>query len=89
MLHPKILINMTRIIQLLNFIIYALLFVTGDAAFVIGSAVTAVAAGRVKFSFDPVQGKEVAAVLEFPVRTIAIAGGRLHFDLVGVAVVAE
>lgn len=61
----------------------------GDAAFVISSAVAAVAAGRVEFAFDPVQGEEVAAMLEFPVGAIAIAGGRLHFNLVGVTVIAE
>ena len=62
---------------------------TRAAAFVIASAVAAVATGRIKFSFDLVQGYEVAAMLEFPVGAVAIAGGRFHFDLVGVAVVAE
>lgn len=62
---------------------------TGDAAFVIGPAVAAVAAGRIKLPFNFVQGDEIAAMREIPVRTIAIAGGRLHFDLVGMAVVAE
>ena len=60
-----------------------------DAAFVVAPAVAAVATGRVKFSFDLVQGYEVATMLEFPVGAVAIAGGRFHFDLVGMAVVAE
>jgi hypothetical protein len=68
---------------------YPLLFVTGDAAFVVGSAVTAVATGRVKLSFNFVHGNEVAAMLEFPVWSVAITDGRLHFNLVGVAVIAE
>ena len=62
---------------------------TGDAALVVGSAVTAVATGRIEFSFDLVHGNKVAAMLEFPVRTFAIAGRRLHFNLIGMAVSAK
>ena len=61
----------------------------GDTSFVVGSAVTAVAAGRVEFAFDLVQGHEVAAMRHFAVRTVTIFQGRLHFDLVGVAIAAE
>jgi hypothetical protein len=66
-----------------------LLSVARHAAFVIGSAVTAVAAGRIKFAFDLVQGHEVAAVRHLHVRAVAVFYGRLHFDLVGMAVGAE
>ena len=59
------------------------------AALVVAPAVAAVAAGRVKFALYLVQGDEVAAMLEFPVRTVAIASGRFHFDLVGMAVITE
>lgn len=63
--------------------------VTGDATLVVGSAVAAVATGRVELSFNLVQGDEVAAMLHFTVRPVAVACGGLHFHLVGVAVVAE
>ena len=62
---------------------------TGYAAFVVGSAVAAIAAGRVEFPFNFVQSDVVAAMLEVTVGTVAIAGGWFHFHLVGMAVVAE
>ena len=61
----------------------------GDAAFVVGPAMAAITAGRIKFSFDLVHGDEVAPVLEFPVRAVTIAGGRLHLNLVCVTFIAE
>lgn len=61
----------------------------GDATVVIGSAVAAVAAGRVKLPLNLMQGYEVASVLEFPVRPLAVAGGRFHLGLISVAVSAE
>ena len=67
----------------------SLLSVAGNAAFVVGSAMAAVAAGRVKFAFDFVQGDVVATMLKVTVRAVAVAGGGFHFHLVGVAVVAE
>lgn len=66
-----------------------LLSVASHAAFVIGSAVTAVTAGRIKFAFDLVQGHEIAAVWHLHVRAVAVFYGWLHFDLVGMAVGAE
>jgi hypothetical protein len=62
---------------------------TRDTALVVCSAVAAVTTGWIEFSFDFVHGDEVAAMLEFPVGALPVAGGRLHFNLVGVAVVAE
>jgi hypothetical protein len=50
---------------------------------------TAVAAGRVKLAFNPVQGNKIASVLEFPVGAFAVTDRRFHFYLVGVAVSAE
>src|SRR6185369_6018571 len=62
---------------------------TSHAALVVASAVAAVAAGRVELSFNLVQGDEIAAVLELSVGAVAVFQGRLHFNLVGVAVIAE
>lgn len=59
------------------------------AALVVGSAVATVAAGRVKFSFDLVHCHEVATVRHFTVRTVAVFNRRLHFNLIGVAVITE
>ena len=61
----------------------------GDAAFVVGTAMTTVTAGRIKFSFNFVHGHEVAAVGHLTIGTITVFYGGLHLDLVGVAVVAE
>lgn len=59
------------------------------AAFVIASAVAAVAASRVKFPFNLVHGHEIATVRHVAIRTVAVFYGRFNFDLVGVAVIAE
>jgi hypothetical protein len=62
---------------------------TGDTAAVVGSAVAAVATGRIKFALDFVQGDVVAPVRELAVRAIAIFAGRFQFSFVGVTVAAE
>jgi hypothetical protein len=63
--------------------------VASHASFVIGSAVAAVAAGRIKFPFDLVHRHEIPAMGHFTVGTVAVFNGGLHLDLAGVAVVAE
>ena len=62
---------------------------TRHTAFIICSAVAAIAAGRVKFAFNFVHGYEVAAMLHVTVRTVAVSCRRLHFNLIGMAVIAE
>jgi len=59
------------------------------ATFIIGSTMTAVAAGRIKLSLNLVHCNKITTVLEFTVRAIAIEGRRLHLNTVGVAVIAE
>jgi len=66
-----------------------LLSVACHTTFVIASAVAAVATARVKFPFNFVQGYVVATVRHVAIRTVAVFYRRVHFDLVGVAVVAE
>jgi hypothetical protein len=63
--------------------------VTRYAAIVIGSTVAPIAACRVKPAFNFMQAHEIPSMLKFTIRTIAVAGRRFHFHLVGVAVVAE
>jgi len=63
--------------------------VAGDAAFVVGTAMAAVAAGRIELAFDLVQRHEVSAVRHITIGTIAVFKRRLHLDLVGVAIIAE
>lgn len=58
-------------------------------AFIIGSAMTAVAAGRIKLPLNLVQCHKITTVLEFTVRAIAIDSRRLHLNFIGVAVIAE
>jgi hypothetical protein len=66
-----------------------LLSVAVDTAFVVGTAMASVAAGRIEFPFDLVHRHEVAAMGHLAVGTVAVLDGGLHLDLVGVAVVAE
>jgi hypothetical protein len=66
-----------------------LLSVAGDTAFVVGAAVTAVAAGRVQFSLDLVHGHEIATVRHVTVGTVSVFDRGFHFNLIGMAVVAE
>jgi hypothetical protein len=66
-----------------------LLFMARYTAFVICSAMAAVAAGRVEFAFDLVRGHEVATMRHFTVGTVAVFCRRLHFNLIGVAVITE
>jgi hypothetical protein len=63
--------------------------VAGNAAFVIGTAVTAVTAGRIKLAFDLVQRREIAAMRHISIRTISVFQGRLKLCLIGMAVIAE
>jgi len=63
--------------------------VAGDTAFVVGTTMTTVAAGRIELPFDFVHRHEIAAMGHLTVGTVAVFNGGLHLDLVGVAVVAE
>ena len=60
-----------------------------DTSFIVGPAVAAIAAGWVKLPLNLVQGNEIAAVLKVTIRAVAVSRGRLHFNLVGVTVIAE
>ena len=62
---------------------------TSHTAFVICSAMTAIATGRIKFSFNFVKGYVVAAMLKFTIRPVSITDGWLHFNFIGVAVITE
>jgi hypothetical protein len=66
-----------------------LLSVAGNAALIVGTAMTTVTAGRVEFPFNFVHGHEVAAVGHLTIGTVSVFNGGFHFDLIGVAVVAE
>ena len=61
----------------------------GDAAFVVGTAMAPVAAGRIELAFNLVQRHEVPAMRHFTIGAIAIFNGWLHFNLVGMAIVTE
>ena len=63
--------------------------VAGHTAFVIGTTVTAVTAGRVKLALDLVHRHEVSAMRHLAIGTIAVLERRLHLYLVGMAIVAE
>jgi len=80
---------MKSITQFLKFIIPGLLAVAGDAAFIVGTSMAAIAAGRIEFALDLVQGHEVSTMRHVTVRPVAILDGRFHLDLIGVTVVAE
>ena len=66
-----------------------LLSVAGEAAFVVGTAMASIAAGRIELAFDLVHGHVITAVRHITIGTIAIFNRRLHLDLVGMAIVAE
>ena len=59
------------------------------AAFVIAPAMATVTAGRINFSLYLVDCHVVAAVWHFPVGTVTVFDGWLHFRVVGVAVSAK
>ena len=63
--------------------------VAGHTAFIIGTAMTAIAAGRIELAFDLVHSHVITAVRHLTIGTIAILNRRLHLDLVGMAIVAE
>jgi len=58
----------------------------GYASFVVGSAVTTVATGRIDFAFNLMKSHEVSTVRQLTVRTVAVFDGWLHLDLAGVAI---
>jgi len=63
--------------------------VADDAPLVVGSAMAAVATGRVKLPFNLVQGQEISPVRHGPVRTVAVFDRGLYFRLIGMAVRAK
>jgi hypothetical protein len=70
-------------------ILLPLLFMARYTAFVISSAVATVATGRVEFAFDLMHSYEVPTMLHFTVRPVTVFCGRLHFNLIGMAVITE
>jgi hypothetical protein len=65
------------------------LMMAGNTAFVVGSAVAAIAAGGIKFAFNLVHGYEIATMLKFTIRAITVSGRWFHFYFIGVAVITE
>jgi hypothetical protein len=70
-------------------IYYLLLSVTGYAAFVVGSAVAAIATGWVKFAFNLVKCRKITSMRHLPVGAVTVFNGWFHLGLIGVAIGAK
>ncbi len=61
----------------------------GYAALVIGTAMAAITACRIKFAFNPVQRHEVPAMRHLPVRPIPVLCRGFYFYFAGMAIITE